>query len=134
MTAPPDNTAAAILRRGLQKVGRRLFDAARQVRRPAADGPPRVYFEGHDAPVDVPNGMTVLLAARRAGIELNHYCGGQCSCGTCRVEIIEGAHNLSSPQGMEPAVLGSSRAGAGDRLACQAQVLGTVRVKVPTWF
>jgi ferredoxin len=131
---PPDNSPAALLRRGLRRAGRAIFDAARQARRPSAEGPPRVHFEGRDEPVDVPAGTTVLLAARRAGVELNHYCGGHCSCGTCRVEVLEGAHNLSSPAGMEPAVLGSSRASAGDRLACQARVLGTVRVRVPPWF
>jgi uncharacterized 2Fe-2S/4Fe-4S cluster protein (DUF4445 family) len=35
---------------------------------------------------------------------------------------------------MEELVLGADRIKAGDRLACQAQVLGDVEVRIPAWF
>jgi 2Fe-2S ferredoxin len=68
------------------------------------------------------------------GVDLDHYCGGQCACGTCRVEILEGAQNLSAQDGMEQMVLGSTHVAAGNRLACQARLLGPVRVRIPEWF
>lgn len=68
------------------------------------------------------------------GLDLSHYCGGTCSCGTCRVEILLGAEHLSSPRGNETMVLGAEHLLAGDRLACQARVLGPVVVRVPEWF
>jgi ferredoxin len=88
------------------------------------------------APVEAlqPGGISLLAAAARAGVDIDHYCGGQCSCGTCRIEIIEGSANLSEQDGMEQMVLGSANVAAGNRLACQARILGPVRVRVPQWF
>lgn len=78
-------------------------------------------------------GVTILEAARAADIELRSYCGGNCSCGTCRVEIVEGAKNLSRMEGMEEFALSSEHREKG-RLACQAQILGAVRVRIPDFF
>ncbi len=97
-----------------------------------AGGPIAVSFGG--AVVHVRKGATVLEAARLGGVELRSYCGGNCSCGTCRVEIVVGAPNLSRPQPMEQLVLGMDAERRGDRLACQAQLNGPVTVRVPEWF
>ena len=101
-------------------------------RRPAATGPLVVTFDGKEIPTR--RGATILEAARLGGVELRSYCGGNCSCGTCRVEIVAGAGNLSRPQPMEQLVLGMEAERRGDRLACQAQVSGAVTVRVPEWF
>jgi ferredoxin len=82
----------------------------------------------------VPRGTTLLEAANAAGVDLRSYCGGNCSCGTCRIQVVQGARNLSRVLGLEEMVLGMDAAGQGDRLACQAQVLGDVEVRVPEWF
>ena len=82
----------------------------------------------------VRRGATLLEAAESAGIELRHYCGGNASCGTCRVEIRGGGRGLSRPEPMEVLVLGAEAAGRGDRLACQAVVKESVSVHVPAWF
>ncbi len=84
--------------------------------------------------VRVRRGATLLEAAESAGIELRHYCGGNASCGTCRVEIRGGGRGLSRPEPMEVLVLGAEAAGRGDRLACQAVVKESVSVHVPAWF
>jgi ferredoxin len=84
--------------------------------------------------VRVERGATVLEAAEAAGLDLRHYCGGNCSCGTCRVVIVRGARNLSRREGMEEMVLGADNVARGDRLACQAQVHGEVDIDIPDWF
>lgn len=99
--------------------------------RPAAAGV-RVRFGAAEAVVA--RGTTLLESAHLAGVDLRSYCGGNCSCGTCRVEIVSGARHLSRAQGMEGMVLGADAAARGDRLACQAEVLGDVEVRVPEWF
>ena len=126
-------------RRGgrLSRLGRALRRGAGKVRgrmgpRPA-EGPVAVRFEGHGS-VEVPAGTTLLVAARTAGVDVPHYCGGTCSCGTCRIEIVSGADNLSPAEGREQMVLGSERTRDGDRLACQARARGPVGVRVPDWF
>ena len=84
--------------------------------------------------VTLPTGSTLLAAARQARIDLDHYCGGQCSCGTCRVNVPAGAENLSRMSGMEEMVLGATHTQNGCRLACQACIKGPVSFQVPRWF
>ena len=35
-------------------------------------------------------GMSVLEAARKLGVDLDSVCGGRGICGRCRVDIVEG--------------------------------------------
>lgn len=95
-------------------------------------GPVEVRF-GATA-VRVARGTTLLEAAEAGRVDLRHYCGGNSSCGTCRVVIVSGHRNLSRREGMEEMALGADNVARGDRLACQAQVLGEVAVEIPEWF
>jgi ferredoxin, 2Fe-2S len=130
-----DNSRRPRLRAGLRRLAQRLL-------RPEEGGggsdastsrPAQVTFSGRP-PVEAPPGITLLHLARANSIDLSHYCGGMASCGTCRVEILRGAENLSPIDGRERMVLGYESATAGHRLACQARVQGPVEVKVPRWF
>ncbi|MBM4368694.1 MAG: (2Fe-2S)-binding protein [Deltaproteobacteria bacterium] len=87
-----------------------------------------------DREVTVERGRTLLEAAREHDIDLRSYCGGNCSCGTCRVEIVGRPEGLSRRESMEEFVLGMDATRRGDRLACQAEVIGPVDVRVPDWF
>jgi len=70
--------------------------------------------------VRVASGATILDAAAAAGVDLRSYCGGNCSCGTCRVEIPERSRRaLSRRTGNEEMVLGMDAAARGDRLATE---------------
>jgi ferredoxin len=118
-----------VLRTGLSEEPARLPDA---VRRRARPGPIQVSFGG--AVVGVTRGCTLLEAARFGNVDLRSYCGGNCSCGTCRVEVVSGGQHLSRRLPMEEFVLGEDGLRRGDRLACQSQVLGDVSIRVPAWF
>ncbi|WP_243314966.1 2Fe-2S iron-sulfur cluster-binding protein [Geothrix paludis] len=73
---------------------------------------------------------TALLAAStRAGVPLNHRCGGHARCGTCLVTVVEGAEHLSEKGTAETRVLEVLKAGPDQRLACQAWARGDVSVK-----
>ncbi len=95
-------------------------------------GGPVVRFDTVASPI--PRGLSLLDAANASGVDLRSYCGGNCSCGTCRVEILRGGGNLSPMLGTEAFVLGAEAVRRGDRLACQAQANGDVDVRVPEWF
>ena len=127
---PPDLTSLA--RRALRTAANRFTDRLRG--QPATPtGPVTVEFAGLSTG-EVPGGVTLLEAARLLGVDLNHYCGGTCSCGTCRVVVVDGLRLLSRAEGREEMVLGASSTARGDRLACQARVLGPVKVRVPDRF
>ncbi|MFT5680739.1 MAG: ferredoxin [Myxococcota bacterium] len=117
------------LRTGLKRAASRL--TARTPVIPA--GPFSLEFEG-SAPIPVPGGTTILAGAGVAGVDLDHYCGGMASCGTCKVTVVTGAENLMDADGREQMVLGSQSTAAGHRLACQARVVGPVTVRIPRWF
>jgi 2Fe-2S ferredoxin len=66
------------------------------------------------------------------GFELNHDCGGNASCTTCRVEVQLGGENLSEIDFDEQDLLDrEALSEPWHRLGCQAKVLGDVVVRVP---
>ncbi|MDI6769549.1 MAG: ASKHA domain-containing protein [Anaerolineales bacterium] len=79
--------------------------------------------------IEVPAGTNLLDAARLAGVELVAICGGEGVCGSCRVHPVSG--QLSPRTLTEEAELSDDDLAAGDRLACQAEVLSDVRVGIP---
>ena len=89
---------------------------------------------GSNNPIKVEKGTSILQVAFENNIDLEHYCGGSCSCSTCRVEVLSGQKNLSKIQPNEANVLGENRVANGDRLSCQAKVNGAVQVRIPDLF
>jgi ferredoxin len=118
-----------VLKNGIASSPAEVPDARRKV-----DPRAPVTVRFGDRAVAAEHGATILETANLHGIDLRSYCGGNCSCGTCRVEIRTGARGLSPRQSMEEFVLGMEAALRGDRLACQAQILGPVDIFVPEWF
>ena len=49
---------------------------------------PVVHFKSNDKVVDVAAGITVLAAARLAGVMIDSPCNGNGTCGKCKVKII----------------------------------------------
>ncbi len=94
---------------------------------------PKVTFLHPDGKSgDVAANMTLLEAALELGFPLNHDCGGNASCTTCRVEVQVGLENLSEIDFDEQDLL--DREGLTEpyhRLGCQSRILGDVVVRVP---
>ena len=59
-------------------------------------------------------------------------CGGEGSCGKCRVEVPAGAETVTPVTTTERALLTSEQVASGVRLSCRAQVCGDVQVSVPS--
>ncbi len=74
-------------------------------------------------------GMTLLDAARRAGVEIVAVCGGVGACGKCRVRLVRGELTPHTP--VEARTFSASELAAGHRLACQARPLGDVKIDIP---
>lgn len=56
---------------------------------------PRITFykDGQTFPVDAEPGMSLLTAARRAGVLVESPCNGNGTCGKCRVKLVNAAHH-----------------------------------------
>ncbi len=94
---------------------------------------PRITFvhsEGKSG--EVPENVSVLEAAELLGFPLEHDCGGNASCSTCRVEVMVGGENLSEMDFEEQDLLDrEALTEPYHRLSCQAKILGDVMVQVP---
>lgn len=76
---------------------------------------------------------TLLDVARRAAVPLGNSCGGVGVCTRCRVRVVAGGDNLSDPTTIELR-FGSARDFApGERMACQAIVLGDCAITTTYW-
>jgi ferredoxin, 2Fe-2S len=94
---------------------------------------PRVTFLHPDGKSgEVPAELSLLEAAEQLGFPLNHDCGGNASCTTCRIDVIAGGENLSDIDFDEQDLLDrEALTEPYHRLGCQARVLGDVIVQVP---
>jgi len=88
-----------------------------------------IDFEPIGKRVEVPAGTDLLEAARQAGIGLASVCGGEGTCGRCRVVIMSGEVTL--PVDADRRFLSQLELSSGGRLACRCYVRSDVKVHVP---
>lgn len=89
----------------------------------------------------VPDGTTILDAARRLGVGIEAVCGEQLVCGKCRVKVMEGSFpkegitssmgHLSDLDEKEIKVLKRKDSEEHIRLACATKIRGDILVFVP---
>ena len=85
-----------------------------------------VVFLPDGACVEVDSGRTVLEAASGAGVAIDSACGGQGTCGKCKVLV-----TLGRPGGRRRDQLSREELERGMMLACQATVEDDLVVEVP---
>ncbi|MEJ2066639.1 MAG: ASKHA domain-containing protein [Deltaproteobacteria bacterium] len=76
-----------------------------------------------------PTGQSILECAHQAGIDLVSLCGGQGTCGKCKVQIISG--EVSEPSQKEREALTAEEIAQGYRLACQTHPEGDLVLHIP---
>jgi uncharacterized 2Fe-2S/4Fe-4S cluster protein (DUF4445 family) len=96
---------------------------------PATPATFEVDFEPAGRRVQVAPGTQLLEAARAAGIGLASVCGGDGTCGRCRVVVMEG--ELPAPSDADRRALSRTEIAHGERLACRVPVASDVKVHVP---
>ena len=72
--------------------------------------------------IPIKRDQTILEASLHAGIPHFHACGGKGKCTTCRVMVLEGEENLSTPNKKEAKLIGAIKLATSIRLACQTRV------------
>jgi ferredoxin len=87
-----------------------------------------ITFADINTTVAVPRGTRIVEVAEKAGASIPFGCKEN-DCGDCMIEVITGEQNLSLPSLLEADLLKQKFAKPGQRLACQAMVLGDVTVK-----
>ncbi|HKM38451.1 MAG TPA: ISC system 2Fe-2S type ferredoxin [Thiopseudomonas sp.] len=102
---------------------------------------PQIIFLPHaelcpeGAVVDAIPGETIIEAAKRNGIEIEHACEMSCACTTCHVVVREGFDSLEESDELEDDMLDKAWGLEPDsRLSCQAVVADTdLTVEIPKY-
>ncbi|WP_323757570.1 2Fe-2S iron-sulfur cluster-binding protein [Roseivirga sp.] len=76
------------------------------------------------------NSQSVLDIIHESGIDWMHACGKKGRCTTCKIIVVEGANQLSPIEETEQLLFDAGKLQSGERVACQAKLLGDVKVRV----
>jgi uncharacterized 2Fe-2S/4Fe-4S cluster protein (DUF4445 family) len=90
-----------------------------------------VVFQPEGKRVECPRGGNLFDAAKAAHIEVASICGGQGTCGKCRIIIDEDRENAGPIAAEERSHLSELELSDGYRLACRTRILGGLTVNVP---
>ncbi|HKP63900.1 MAG TPA: 2Fe-2S iron-sulfur cluster-binding protein [Polyangiales bacterium] len=91
----------------------------------------KVRFLKEQIEVEVPEGTTILEAARKAGAPEGDRCGGVCACSTCHVYVVKGFDDTSEIEDEEFDILDKARdVRMTSRLGCQAKIGGDVDIEI----
>src|SRR3990170_6225420 len=100
-----------------------------------------IIFQPSGRRGQIPEGTTILDAARRLGVGIEAVCGEQLVCGKCRVKVMEGTYpkegitsamsHLTDLDEKEIKVLKRKDSQEHIRLACSSRIMGDVLVFVP---
>lgn len=84
-----------------------------------------------DVEVETQGDDPILFVLWDNQVNITSVCGGNCSCGTCNIEVLEGMENLSPKSECEERILPRiKRQGPNVRLACQSVPSGDVTIRI----
>lgn len=84
------------------------------------------FGSGEDVTTFAQEGENLLEVARVTNVAIDAPCGGNASCGKCKVKLVEG--ELHSPKTRH---ISDEEYDEGWRLACVSKITGDVAVEVP---
>ena len=64
------------------------------------------------------------------GVEIDHSCGGNGTCGTCCVQVVNGHENLSERSDVEIEMANDRGLKTQERLCCQTNVFGKISIQI----
>jgi uncharacterized 2Fe-2S/4Fe-4S cluster protein (DUF4445 family) len=73
---------------------------------------------------------SLLEAFREAGVQIRAECGGQGSCGQCKV-LVQAKSKVNKPSNQEERLLTDSEILQGVRLACQTMAKESIKIMLP---
>ena len=72
---------------------------------------------------------TILNILNDNNISINQSCGGNGTCGTCRIEVTLG-ENISDPTEDEKQIYHELQLKLNQRLACQTKLIGDAAIRI----
>lgn len=94
---------------------------------------PLIRFVKDRPPLTVAPGANLMKSLLEAGLPVASSCQGDGICAKCRIQVIEGAENLSQINPREQILRDRLRIAREFRISCQTLVLGDVTVDATYW-
>jgi len=91
----------------------------------------KIFSQTDNQTVDASPDDTILEATLRADIDHTSVCGGNASCSTCRVYILEGLENCLPENEEEKELREKLDFPECIRLACQTRISGNITIRRP---
>ncbi len=88
----------------------------------------KVKFLPQDVEFEIKPDQSVMELAHEKGIKIKSVCNGMPSCAECRVNIVEGEHNVFPPSAKELSLIGTGHFIDQRRLSCQVSCFGDITV------
>lgn len=91
----------------------------------------QVHFLDFNKTVTASQDESILDAALEAKIPVPTSCGGNGTCGTCLILVQEGLENCLARNEIEDEIASDRGFANFERLSCQLQITGNIKVKIP---
>ncbi len=89
--------------------------------------------EGQVKELDANKKDNLLQFLQSSQIPIGSACGGHGLCGSCKVIVVSGQQNLSSPNDTEMDLAERNRLPDQERIACQCKILGDIEITTSYW-
>lgn len=94
---------------------------------------PLISFKKNHVPYEVASGANLMKSLLDAGLPVASSCDGDGVCAKCKIQIIEGAENLSAENDTEQFLKEKDNLAKNIRISCQTEVLGDITVDASYW-
>lgn len=94
---------------------------------------PTIRFKKTYPDLEVEPGAFLMEELLKAGLPVASSCHGDGICGKCRMQIVEGAENLSKINSVEQLVRERLNIARDYRISCQTRVMGDITIDTSYW-
>jgi ferredoxin, 2Fe-2S len=94
---------------------------------------PKIKFIKNRPELTVPRGSNLMKVLLENGLPVASSCDGDGVCSKCRLKILTGNENLSTPNETELILKEQNNIGKEYRISCQTEVHGDITVDAGYW-
>ncbi|NUN07422.1 MAG: (2Fe-2S)-binding protein [Bdellovibrio sp.] len=94
---------------------------------------PLISFKKNHVSFEVAPGANLMKSLLEAGLPVASSCDGDGVCAKCKIQILEGAENLSAENDTEQFLKEKNNLAKNIRISCQTEVHGDVKVDASYW-
>lgn len=94
---------------------------------------PKITLAKTQKVIEVPVGSNLMQSLLDAEIPVASSCSGEGVCGKCRIKVTSNPQGLAPESQTEKEIKDIHDIGRGERVSCQAKVVGDVTIDAPYW-